>query len=418
MAVFMVVLLLADLAWAGPSSASLEKRIRKYIATDAFSRFHADQRCHGRDRYRVYLIDNFEQGIDLVPEVRTSHGHLLAKLLRAGREDIEIRILNTSLSKGLALVIQDLAAGGCADAVVSSVPGSNYTYDQISSLLAWRHTVSPQNILYHRSALRQLLRRIAHRGFPSVAWLQGIDVNSVKLRNDARKFVYIEALGRFSVPVILPYGNADARHKGQIKAVNLLSLAANARVYSALDRQGARVADYPYSPLSSGDATAVYPIVECPHPVDPFKAVLDINDDGLGDYTFFRVGRIAYHDSRGQLAFAPPVVRQDVFVRRLARWTRPPACRVDEEVVLTAAQYRQLQARCPEVFTLAIAKPYAWLNTPAGERLLAFEPACWARGRVSGTSVIPPAKLRELLPPKRARAPALTQEPRSTAADG
>lgn len=60
----------------------------------------------------------------------------------------------------------------------------------------------------------KLLRDIATHGFPSVAWLQNVDVNSVKLRNDARKFVLIEALGRFNVPVILPYGNRDARYKG------------------------------------------------------------------------------------------------------------------------------------------------------------------------------------------------------------
>ena len=62
---------------------------------------------------RVYLIDNFEQDLYLVPEVRTSHGDMLLRLLQAGRDDIQVRILNTSLSKRLALVIQDLLEGVC-----------------------------------------------------------------------------------------------------------------------------------------------------------------------------------------------------------------------------------------------------------------------------------------------------------------
>jgi hypothetical protein len=98
---------------------------------------------------------------------------------------------------------------------------------------------------------------------PSAEWLEKIDVNLAKLRNDALKFLYIEALGRFNVPVILPYGNPDTLYKGQIKTVNLLSLASNACVYSALDQEGDRVEGFPYSPLSSGDERAVYNIVEC-----------------------------------------------------------------------------------------------------------------------------------------------------------
>jgi hypothetical protein len=418
MVAFLVLLFFGGVALAEPPPSQIEKKIRKYIASDEFRHFRADRRCQDQNTYRVYLIDNFEQGVDLVPEIKTSHGEMLVKLLRTGRDDIQVRTLNTALSRGLAQVFHDLVGGECVDAVVSSIPGSNYTYTQISSLFADGREINAQNILYHRSALRALLRSIATRGFPSVAWLQGLDVNAVKLRNDARKFLFIEALGRFNVPVILPYGNADARHKGRIKAVNLLSLASNARVYSALDQKGVRVPGYPYSPLSTGDAPAVYNIVECPHPADPFKAVLDINDDGLRDYTFFRVDKIAYRNARGEIDFAPPVTRQDVFVKWLARIKSDPACRIEDEMVITAGQYRQLQRCCPEAFERDIVQPYVWLNAPQKGRLLEFAPTCRARGILSGTSVIPPHKIKELLPPKRARAPVEKQGAHPPAAGG
>ena len=388
------------LALAEPLGRLGEKTITQYIASEAFTNFSADRRCHDQSTYRVYLIDNFEQRIELVPEVLTSHGEMLVRLLQADREDIEIRVLNTSLSRGLAEVIHDLRQGTCVDAVVSSIPGSNYTYNQISSLFGYRVNIAPENILYHRSALGTLLHNIAVSGFPSVEWLQTVDVNAAKLRHDARKFVFIEALGRFGVPVILPYGNRDVRHNGQIKMVNLLSLAANALAYSALDQKGERVDGYPYSPLSAGDETAIYNIVECPHPSNPFKAVLDINADGYQDYAFFRAGEIAYRNAGGELAFAPPVTRQEVFVQWLNLLDEQPPCRIDTQIVLTAEQYHTLRELCPEVFPNDASHPYVWLNAPEKGRVLEFAPACWARGTIGGTSVIPPNKLRELLPPK------------------
>ena len=251
--------------------------------------------------------------------------------------------------------------------------------------------------------MRKLLRNIAFKGFPSVEWLQRIDVNSIKLRNDARKFVFIEALGRFNVPVILPYGNPDARHKGHVRSVNLLSLAVNARVYSALDQRGERVRGYPYSPLSAGDEPAVYTIEECPHPDDPFKAVLDINEDGTKDYTFFRDGQIAYRDEHGVLDFAPPLLKQEKFVRWLARIEEDPDRRFDREIVLTTAQYRELIHLHPMAFDRPPSKSYVWLNSPQHGHVYAFDPVCWDRGKISGTSVIPPHKLKELLPPKAER---------------
>lgn len=401
----MFILLLAGIAWPARRGIPIEREVIRYIGSDAFRSFHVDRRCHKATTYRVYLIDNFEQDFHLVPEVLTSHGELLLKLLRTGREDIEVSILNTALSKGLAQIVKSLADGDCIDAVVSSIPGSNYTYDQVSSLLPDHHPLGPENILYHRRALRMLLQRIATEGFPSVEWLENIDVNPVKLKNDARKFLYIEALGQFNVPVILPYGNSDTNYGGKAKSVNLLSLASNAKVYSALGDDGERLKGFPYSPLSSGDERAVYPIVECPHPTDPFKAVLDINNDGHHDYTFFRVGRIAFRNDEGQLAFAPPLTRQDDFADRVAAIKTLADCHIDEEIVVTSAQYRELKSVCPKTFVDEATKPYIWLNAQGPGRISEFEPECWERGTISGTSLIPPNKLKELLPLREAPAP-------------
>ncbi len=401
----LISLLLTGVSVAEVDNHQIEKTARQYTASDEFRSFRGDGRCHDDRSYRVYLIDNFNQGFYLVPEVLTSHGEMLVRLLRTGRDDIDVSILNTSLSKGLALVIHDLMEGECVDAVVSSIPGSNYTYEQINSLFFEGIPITPENILSHRSALRELLRTIAFHGFPSVEWLIKIEVNSVKLGNDARKFTFIEALGRFNVPVILPYGNSDTRHNGQIRSVNLLSLASNAKVYSALDQRGKRVEGFPYSPLSSGDEPAVYDIVECPHPDDPFKTVLDINEDGHREYTSFRSGKIAYRNGHGMLDFAPPVLRQDQFVEWMARVNMDPERRFDKDIVLTAAHYRELIRVHPMVFDRDTTKSFVWLNSPDHGRVFDFDPACWERGKISGTSVIPPHKLKELLPPKAERSP-------------
>jgi len=385
---------------AAAKNFHLETKIRQIITSEDFNTFQENRRCPDNRKYRVYLIDNFDQNVDLVPEVLTSHGELLARILKAGRDDIELIIMNTALSKGLKQVIYDLIEGECVDAVVSSVPGSNYTYGQISTLLPDRPTITRGNILYYRNAMRHLLRDIAFGGFPSVEWLENIDVNSAKLRNDALKFVYIEALSRFNVPVILPYGNSDTTYKGQIKTVNLLSLASNARVYSGLDQEGDRVEGYPYSPLSCGYERAVYNIVECPHPDDPFKAVLDINNDGYSDYTYFRSDRIAYYDDHGELAFAPPVLKMDQFVQWRAQIESRPECRYNDEVVLTAAQYSEIKWLYRSAMDTQTTKDYVWLNSPEHGPIYSFNPACWKRGTLIGTSVIPPNKLREMLQPK------------------
>ncbi len=391
----------AAISLADSDHIQIEKKIIKYIGSKEFGTFRADQRCHAGNKYLIYLIDNFDQDFNIVPEVRTSHGEMVERLLRSGRNDIDVKVLDTALGKGLALVINDLIDGACVDAVISSIPGSNYSYDQISSFFPDRVRITSENILYYRSALRKLLRNIAFDGFPSDKWLENVHANSNKLRNDARKFAFIEALGQFSVPVILPYGNLDTTTRGQTRSVNLLSLSSNAHVFSALDQKGKRVPGYPYSPLGSGDEQAFYDVIECPHPEDPLRASLDINDDGHFEYTFVRSGNIPYQDDHGKLSFAPPVLSRDAFKNLMARLRNDTHCRLDEEIVLTAGQYRQVASACSFSVDTTKLKSYVWLNSPKHGRFFSFEAHCRERGEIIGTSVIPPNKIKELLPPQK-----------------
>ncbi len=396
---------LAEASSDDPGVFQIEKKIIGFISSDAFDAFQADQRCRDERRYRIYVIDNFELKFNLTPEVRTSHGEMLVKLLTSGREDMAPAVLNTSLSKGLALVIQDLIDGNCVDAVISSTPGSNYTYDQIGSLFSPPKKITRENILQYRGALVDLMRRVAFHGFPSVGWLENADVNSSKLLHDARKVAFIEALGRFGVPVILPYGNADSTYKGDVKSVSLLSLPPNAKAYAALDRAGNRVAGFPYSPLVSGDEPAVYTVRECPRPDDPVKAGLDINNDGYPEYVFARREKIPFTAPDGRPSFAPPLLSAAAFNAWLARLREQRPCEITAEVVLTAGRYKDVQRACQGAPDRAPSKAYVWLNSPKYGPFFEFDARCRTLDALKGTSVIPPNKVRELLPPKRGRPP-------------
>lgn len=305
------------------SRSRVEKNVLRYIRSEAFRNLDQDHVCRAKDGYTVFLIDNFSQRVDIVPEVKTTHGEMVRRVLQSGRPDIEINVLNTSLSRGLAEIINKLSRGACADAVVSSTPGSNYTYGQISNFFLGQDKIFAGNILAYRERLAERIREIAFSGFPSVEWATRADMNLSKLRDDAAAFVFIEAIGRLGIPVILPYGNRDTEYKGEIRAVNILSLARSAKVYSGIDQEGQDIEGFPYSPLSSGKEQAVYDIRECPWPPDPFKAGLDINSDGYFEYSYRR------------------------------------------------------------------KKP------------LSADETCISRGIVSGTSLIPPNKVKELLPPKK-----------------
>lgn len=267
-------------------TVNIEKEALDYIQSREFRLYAGDRQCRYRSRYKIFLVDNFEITFPLIPELTTTHGELLVRLLKSGRDDIEAVTLNTTLTRGLAAVIRHLRDGGCADAVISSVPGSNYTYDQIRTLLPDISGLNPDTRITHREALKRLLQEIAFKGFPSVEWVSRADINLTKLREDALKLVFIQALGDFGVRVLLPYGNPDTLHRGDPRSVNLLSLADNSLVYTGLNREGERVRGFPYSPLSSGDETAVYRLKQCPDPEDPSRALLDINEDGIFDYGF------------------------------------------------------------------------------------------------------------------------------------
>ena len=375
-----------------------EKRTLRLISSEEFARIQPENLCQSTDKYIVYLIDNFVQSFDLVPEVHASHGDILLKMLLSGRSNIEVEVLNTTLSLGLTKVIDDLVAGRCIDAVVSSTPGSNYTYIQINSLFSYKEDILPENIISHQSKLKQLLKRIALKGYPSVNWLRQVDVNPIKFRNDAMAVAFIDALERFNVPVFLPYGNSDSHHRGEKRSINILSISSNARVYSALDQFGNRVPDFPYSPLSSGDERAIYSLRECPDPSNPLLARLDINDDGYFDYSYRKIGDIAYVNNKGRTLFAPPLITDEKYAVLKEKLINAESCNIDNEVVLTSRQFYELRAICGFKANVKIGRKYVWVNSKQYKLPFFFNAQCWNRGSITGTSLIPPNKVKEYLP--------------------
>lgn len=385
----------------GIRPVNIERQALRYVASADFLSSKVDRNCSGRPDYRVYLIDNFDQKIPLIPEIKTSHGKLLRAILQSGRKDISIVELNTSLLKGLSQVIIELASGSCADAVVSAIPGSNYSYSQTSSLLDRQPAISESNILGFRDELLARVKDIAFHGFPSVDWLLQLKVNPVKLLEDTKKIALIEALGRFGVPVFLPYGNADTAVGGTIRNINLLSLASNAKVYSGRDAKGQHLVNYPYSPLSSGDEQARFDLIECPVYEDAAMAKLDINDDGYWDFSYRRDDFIAYYDSRGEQLFAPPLISSEQF-KRVKENVLKTGVVTNTSLVLTSEQYRQIISSCQgcdKALETEDLKDLVWLNSERYGTSYTFNAQCRKRGTISGSSLIPPAKVKELLIP-------------------
>ena len=378
-------------------AAQIEKKIVKQIMSKMFSGVHRDQRCQYKDKYVVYLIDNFEQTVELIPEVTTTHGDLLRKILISGRDDIIVKSLNTSLSKGLATVIHDLLQKKCADAVISSIPGSNYSYNQINSFFLREVSIHKDNILDYQEELKKLLKRIAVEGFPSVKWLEHADVNSSKLKNDARMVAFADALGQFRVPILIPYGNKDSSYKNEARSVNILSLVPNVRAYSAFDEMGNKLAEYPHSPLSVGFGQAIFHVKEIPDAQNPYLAHLDINSDDYIDYTFKRKGGVAFRNEKGLLAFSPPLLSDIDFKHLKDKIENNSTCKINDPVVLTANQYRELMRLGLESCNLTLEKEYIWLNSPYRKKPFQFNAAAWIRGLIRGTSLIPPNKVKELL---------------------
>jgi hypothetical protein len=378
----------------------VERKMIEYLQSNKGDSRSLQQRCKDREHYSVYLIDNFDQRLGLLPEFVLTHGEVVQAMLLSGRSDIDVEVFNTSLGRGLAGVFEEIADGRCVDAVVSSIPGSNYTFRQVGSILANGIELDTDNILAYRQELLDILMKIAISGFPSVKWLQNVQVNPIKLREDAKKLFFIEELGKLNVPVFLPYGNADSYHRGEPRIVNLLSLSSNARVFSGVDKDGDRLPGFPNSPLSSGDALARYSVAECPDYYDVKVAHLDIDNDGYTDFTFERVGEIPYFGENGEVQHSPPFLSDNDFGVLLEQVQSGQMTGINEEMVLTRFQYLQLQeqcASCSGLNTPQETKEVVWLNSPRYQGAYWFSPQCENRGSISGTSLIPPLKAKESL---------------------
>jgi hypothetical protein len=375
-----------------------ENKVLRLISAPGFPHHIKEDRCALEEKYIVYLIDNFTQTIRLVPELETTHGEMLYMMLISGRKNIDVKVLNTPLSDGLAHVLKDLINGKCVNAVVSSTPGSNYTYGQIESLLGRKSIISSKNILLYRSELKQLLSRIAFSGFPSLTWLKKIDANPVKLKNDARALAFIEALQRFKVPVYLPYGNADTEHNGQVRNINIFGISENAIVYSALDQFGNRVPGFPYSPLSTGDEPATFELRECIDPINPFRVMLDINEDGHYDYSYQITGDSINPGVQNQTLFELPLVSGIAVQLLKQKLNVNQSCQIAEELGPNKKQFWELSQTCLRSPGILHGKMYTWLNAGKHQEPFFFDAKCWSRGRISGTSFIPPNKVKEILP--------------------
>ena len=70
---FVLMAVISALALSAFSSVQIEKKIIGHLASAGLSEAPKDGRCGHEDEYLIYLIDNFEQSLRLVPEVETTH---------------------------------------------------------------------------------------------------------------------------------------------------------------------------------------------------------------------------------------------------------------------------------------------------------------------------------------------------------
>ena len=381
----------------------LEKSVFQQLHKATAASGGINGRCDVPGKYIVYLIDNFDQNISVVPSLEISHGELMYAMLVSGRDDIVVKTLNTTLNNGLATVLSELLNGGCADGVISSIPGSNYSYRQVNSFLRDDIVLDDGNILEHRADLLELMLSIALHGFPSLEWLMRADVNPIKLREDARKIFFIEKLGEMGISVLLPYGNVDGHHRGHERNINLLGLSRYSLIYSAKGYEGKPLPGFPYSPLSSGLEIAQYQVVECPDYRDAHRVVVDVNDDGYSDFVYLRDGAIPYYGEDGSLSHSPPLVTELEFREILNEAAENSHGISTREVVLTLAQYEQLILSYPqgaEGIMVEEVKDFIWFNSSKHGRTISFHSQCEQKGEIIGTSLIPPMKIKELLPRK------------------
>ncbi len=381
----------------------LEKSVLQQLLNYTAVLTERSGKCDIPDKYTVYLIDNFDQTIPVVPGLQISHGELMYAMLVSGRNDIEVKTLNTTLNNGLAVVLAELLEGGCVDGVISSIPGSNYSYRQVSSFLPVHIDLNPENILDYRADLREMMISIAVQGFPSVEWLMRSDVNPIKLREDARKIFFIEKLGELGVPVLLPYGNIDGYHRGEERNINLLSLSEFAMIFSAKGYGGKPMPGFPSSPLSSGYEIAQYQVIECPDYDDALRVNVDVNNDGFSDFSYNRGGAIPYYDEDGSLSRSPPLATSEEFLEILREAADGGSLAFSQEIVFSLEQYQQFIYTCPECaasFSPLELKDFVWFNSSKHGRTISFYSQCEQKNEISGTSLIPPMKIKELLPQK------------------
>jgi len=101
---------------------------------------------------------------------------------------------------------------------------------------------------------------------------------------------------------------------------------------------------------------------------------------------------------------SPSFLSEDSFAELLEQMRSGWMMLIDEEMVLTRSQYIELWEQCVECSNLEPPeerKEVVWLNSSRYDGPYWFSPQCENRGTISGTSLIPPVKAREILLKKK-----------------
>ena len=111
-----------------------------------------------------------------------------------------------------------------------------------------------------------------------------------------------------------------------------------------------------------------------------------------------RKGGVAIRNDKGLLAFSPPLLSDIEFDLLKDKIENDSACRIQDSVVLTADQYQELMRLGFANGHPSPGKAYIWLNSPYRRTPYQFDAAAWILGLITGTSLIPLHKFKELLP--------------------
>ena len=101
--------------------------------------------------------------------------------------------------------------------------------------------------------------------------------------------------------------------------------------------------------------------------------------------------------TKGVLAFSPPLLSETEYKHLKDKIQNNSTCKINDSVVLTAVQYRELMRLGFDSCHLTLEKEYIWLNSPYQKMPFQFNAVPWIRGLITGTSLIPPSKVKELL---------------------